>query len=67
MAKRAIERLDAELEKTLYVPIDRAEARRILTAIEALRAKTTEIPPEFAVLHDTLTAALEELRENPAL
>ena len=67
MAKRAIERLDAELEKTVYVPIGRAEARRILTAIEALAAKTTELPPEFAALRDTLTATLEELRENPAL
>jgi hypothetical protein len=67
MAKRAIERLDAELEKTLYVPIDRAEARRILIAIEALAQRTTEIPPELAALRDTLTTALEELRENPAL
>jgi hypothetical protein len=67
MAKRAIERLDAELEKTLYVPIDRAEARRILTAIEMLAQRTTEIPPELAVLRDTLTTALEELRGNPAL
>jgi len=67
MAKRAIERLDAELEKTLYVPIDRAEARRIMTALEALAAKTTELPSELAVLRDTLAATLEELKENPAL
>jgi hypothetical protein len=67
MAKRAIERLDAELEKTLYVPIDRAEARRILTAIEALAERTTETPPELAVLRERLTTALEELRGNPAL
>jgi hypothetical protein len=67
MAKRALERLDAELEKTLYVPLDRKEARRVLTAIEALGERATNVPPEFAVLRDTLTRTLEELRENPAL
>ena len=36
MAKRALERLDEELARTLYVALDRAEARRALTALEML-------------------------------
>jgi hypothetical protein len=67
MAKRALERLDAELEKTLYVPLDRKEARRVLTAIEALGERTTNVSPELEVLRETLIRSLEELRENPAL
>ena len=67
MAKRAIERLDEELARTLYVPVDRAEARRVLTALEALAEKTTNLPPELARLRDDMTAALEESRESPAV
>jgi len=67
MAKRAIERLDAELSATLYVPLERAEARRVLTAIEALAEQTTGIPPEFATLREALTAALAASKEKPAL
>jgi len=67
MAKRAIERLDEELARTLYVPVDRAEARRVLTALEALGQQSTSLPPELARLRDDVTAALEEAREDPAL
>ena len=67
MAKRAIERLDEELARTLYVAVDRAEARRVLTALEALGQQTTSLPPELARLRDDITAALEEAHENPAL
>jgi hypothetical protein len=67
MAKRAIERLDEELARTLYVPIDRAAARRALTAIEALGQQTTNVPPELAELRDALATALEQAGENPAL
>jgi hypothetical protein len=67
MAKRAIERLDEELARTLYVPVDRGEARRALTALEAFGEQTTNLPPELARLRDDITAALEEAHENPAL
>jgi hypothetical protein len=60
MAKRALERLDAELAKTVYVPFDRAEARRVLTAVEALGEQTTGVPAEFAPLREALTSALQE-------
>ena len=60
MAKRALERLDAELARTLYVPLDRAEARRILTAIEAQAQLTTSVPPELETLRDAINTALVE-------
>ena len=67
MAKRALERLDEELARTLYVPLDRAEARRVLTALEMLGERTTDLPPELQALRDAITAAQEEANENPAL
>jgi hypothetical protein len=67
MAKRAIERLDEELARTLYVPVDRAEARRVLTALEALGQQTTGLPAELARLRDDVTAALQETQDDPAL
>lgn len=65
MAKRAIERLDQELAHTVYVPIDRGEARRILTAIEMLAQQSTSVPSEIATLREAVGAALVE-GENPA-
>jgi hypothetical protein len=67
MAKRAIERLDEELAKTLYVAIGRAEARRVLTAIEALGQQTTSVPVEIDELRDAIKAALQEQNESSAL
>lgn len=67
MAKRAIERLDEELARTLYVGLDKALVRRVLTAIEAQGEQTTSTRPEFDALRDALRAALEEAGENPAL
>ena len=67
MAKRAIERLDEELARTLYVPIERGEARRVLTALEALGQQTTSLPAELAKLRDDVTAALQETQDDPAL
>lgn len=67
MAKRAIERLDEDLARTLYVPLDRAEARRVLTALEALGQQTTSLPAELARLRDDITAALEETQNDPAV
>ena len=60
MAKRAIDRLDEELVKTIYVPVDRAEARKALTAIEMLGQAATGIPAELNALRDALKAALVE-------
>ncbi len=67
MAKRAVERLDEELARTLYVALDKAQARRVLTAIEALGEQSTSTRPEFEQLRAALRAALEEGGENPAL
>jgi hypothetical protein len=60
MAKRALEKLDAELETTLYVPIARPEARRMLTAIDMLAQQSTAEVPELAELRDALTEALAQ-------
>jgi hypothetical protein len=67
MAKRALERLDDELAKTLYVPIDRAQARRILTEIAMQAQSTTAALPALQALHDVLATSLAEANENPAL
>jgi hypothetical protein len=67
MAKRAIERLDAELARTLYVPVERAQARRVLTTLEALGEQTTSLPAELARLRDDITTALQETQNDPAL
>lgn len=67
MAKRAIERLDEELARTLYVALDRVQARRVLTAIEAQGEQSTSLRPEFETLRAALQAALAESGENPAL
>ncbi len=67
MAKRAIERLDEELRRTLYVALDKARARKILTAIEAQGEQTTSVRPEFELLRDALRAALTEAGESSAL
>ena len=64
MAKRALERLDQELAATLYVPVARTEAYRVLTAIEALGQHTTGLPPELAALRETIAASLAQ--EPPA-
>ena len=67
MAKRALERLDDELVRTLYVPLDRTAARRALTALEAVAEQTTTLAPELEELRDTLRAALVEAGESSAL
>jgi hypothetical protein len=67
MAKRALERLDEELATTLYVPIDKAQARRILTEIAMQAQTSTSALPALQSLHDLLAAALQEADENPAL
>jgi hypothetical protein len=64
MAKRAIERLDEELARTLYVTLDKGEARRALTAIEALGQQTTGVPSELEELREALKTALAEANET---
>jgi hypothetical protein len=64
MAKRALERLDEELARTLYVPVGRAEARRVLTALEAQAEHTTNLAPELQALREAMAAALEEANES---
>ena len=67
MAKRALERLDDELARTLYVPLDRAEARRILTAVEALGQQATNVPPELDALREAIKTALVERPDEGVL
>jgi hypothetical protein len=67
MAKRALERLDGELAKTLYVAFSRPDAARVLIAIEAHGEQKTAVPPEFEVLRDAIMVALEESGPKPAL
>jgi hypothetical protein len=67
MAKRAIEKLDQELARTFYIPLDRADARRVLTALEAQEERTTALAPELQTLREAVQAALVEEGENPAL
>jgi hypothetical protein len=71
MAKRAIEQLDAELARTLYVPLDKAAARRVLTAIELLdqrsTAETGPLEELRAALRDALVEAEPPGGEAPVL
>ena len=60
MAKRALERFDDELARTLYVALDRVAARRVLTAIEMLAQRSTAEIAEFERLRDAITTALVE-------
>jgi hypothetical protein len=60
MAKRAIEKLDAELARTLYVALDEVAARRALTALEAREQQTTAESPELNALRDAIRRALAE-------
>ena len=64
MAKRAIERLDEELARALYVPLERGEARRVLTAIEAIGQQSTNVAPELDALREAIKAALDERGET---
>jgi len=64
MAKRAIERLDEELARALYVPLERGEARRVLTAIEAIGQQATSVAPELDALREAIKAALDERSET---
>lgn len=60
MAARAIEELDKELAATLYVAIDKRDARRALTEFELEAERTTALAPALVALRDALRAALDE-------
>ena len=60
MAKRALERLDAELAGRVPLLVARPEAERVLTALEMLRQRDTHLDPALAGLHDMLTASIAE-------
>ena len=65
MAKRALERLDDELGKTLYVPLDRASAMSTLTALEMLLQQQTALDPALGNLRDRLRTAVTD--ETPPM
>ncbi|MGH7659626.1 MAG: hypothetical protein ACRENA_01740 [Vulcanimicrobiaceae bacterium] len=60
MAKRALERLDDELGKRVYVPLDRGEAMTVLTALEMLLQQQTSLDPSIQVLRDTIRTAVTD-------
>jgi hypothetical protein len=60
MAKRALDELDKEVSSTVYVALDKGEARRALTEIELLAERDTSLTPGLAALRDSLRAALIE-------
>jgi hypothetical protein len=57
MAKRAIERLDQELENKIALLIERSEAAAILAALEALAA-ANDLNASLAALRKRLADAL---------
>jgi hypothetical protein len=60
MAKRALERLDAELAKNIYVPVERPEAMAALTALEMLLEQKTSLDPALVTLRDRIRTAITD-------
>ena len=60
MAKRALERLDDELGKRVYVPLDRGEAMAVLTALEMLAQQQTSLDPSIRLLRDAIRTAVTD-------
>src|SRR5581483_5532343 len=60
MAKRALERLDDELGKRVFVPLDRGEAMAVLTALEMLVQQQTSLDPSIQVLRDAIRTAITD-------
>lgn len=60
MAKRALERLDADLAQTLYVALDPLAARRALVEMALLAQRSTAEHPELAALRQAIKTALAE-------
>jgi hypothetical protein len=60
MAKRALERLDAELGGHLVIELERSQATAVLLAIERIAQQTTSEAPALGALRDAITSALGE-------
>jgi hypothetical protein len=60
MAKRAIERLDAETAGKVVLVLERGEAAAISTALEMLTEATTALPPALAGLRERLHVGFSE-------
>ena len=58
MAKRAIEQLDAELDKTFYVAVDDKVARGALTALEMQAQRETTLDPALESLREALRISI---------
>jgi hypothetical protein len=60
MAKRAIERLDDELSKNIYIGVERPDAMAVLTALEMLSQTNTALDPSITTLRDRIRTALAD-------
>jgi hypothetical protein len=60
MAKRAIEQLDAELDKTFYVALDDVTVRGALTALEMQAQRDTTLNPALESLREALRTSIAE-------
>ncbi|MBD5654936.1 MAG: hypothetical protein IAI50_07110 [Candidatus Eremiobacteraeota bacterium] len=58
MAKRAIERLDQELDRRIALVLERTDAAGILTELEMLVERESALPPALAGLRERLKVAL---------
>ncbi len=61
MAQRAIERFDAELASTVYVPLDPPLTTRVLMALQLLAQRETNLDPALEELRDALKEAMSAL------
>ena len=59
MAKRALERFEAESAGTVFVALDDAAARRALTAIEVLGEQSGAAGTPLEELREAIRAAIE--------
>ncbi len=60
MAKRALERLDDELGKNVYVPVERPDAMAVLTALDMLSQQNITLDPSIVALRDRIRTALTD-------
>jgi hypothetical protein len=58
MAKRAIERLDQELDHRVALVLPRTDVAAVLTELEMLLERDSALPPALAALRDRLKVAL---------
>ncbi|MBV8150697.1 MAG: hypothetical protein JOY59_04000 [Candidatus Eremiobacteraeota bacterium] len=65
MAKRALEKLDAELSARLYLPLDKSSAMSALTALESLDEKNTALNPDLNALRESLKQILADETPPP--